>query len=365
MAKISIIGTEHMGVSLAVALKEMGNTIVNQEDCEVCWIAIDTPVDEEGHGDVASVYESIQDVKPQLRPGVLVIVSSQIPVGTSKEIVKLLGENLRYAYMPEHMRVGKGVSDFMNLTEVVVGVDDRSSLPELLDIFQDKILVITSVASAEMIKHATNAFLATSLCFIYDIADICEAVGADVLEVTRALRSDKRIGAAAYLDASAGFSGGHLERDLDYLQKVAKSKKIKIPVINAVIDKNLGRRKIITNKLGDVKGKKIAFWGITYKPGAPPSDSSLPAKLMKELKAKGAQIHPYDASDYDADPYKVVKGCMAIVCITPWEELRSLDFKKISKLMVEPRMFFDARNYFARIKGELEKVGFSYIGVGR
>lgn len=363
--KIGIVGTEHMAQSLSTCFTKLGNKIVSLKDCEVCWIAIDTPVNETGQGNIKTILGAVKEVKSQLKDGTLVIVSSQIPVGTSKEIVKILGKKFYYAYMPELMRIGKGVSDFMNLSSITVGVDGDKYKDAILNIFSGKPVVFTSVTTAEMIKHATNAFLATSLSFIYDIADLCEAVGADVTEVTKALRSDYRIGQEAYLDASAGFSGGHLERDLDYLQKVAKSEKVKIPVINAVIKKNTKRRKIVTDKLGNVKGKKIAFWGITYKPGAPPSDSSLPAKLMRDLRRVGAKISVYDSLFTDTNPYESVKNCMAIVCITPWEELKKLDYKKVSRRMVKPKIFFDARNYFSELKHIIQEAGIKYIGVGR
>ena len=363
--KISIIGSEHMAEALTKCLEMMGHTIVPLEDCEVCWIAIDTPVNEEGQGDIKPILQAVQDTKNKLVEGVLVIVSSQIPVGTSEQIIKILGEKFNYAYMPELMKIGAGVSDFMNLTRVVVGISGGDYKDKVSEVFRDKTVVFTNVASAEMIKHANNAFLATSLCFIYDIADLCEATGADVLEVTRALRSDYRIGEEAYLDASAGFSGGHLERDLDYLQKVAKLKGVDMPVINSVIKKNNERRKIIIDKLGNVKGKKIAFWGTTYKPGVPPSENSLPAKLMRDLAKKGASFVSCDSDFGNIKPQDSAEGCMAIICITPWEKLKGVDFKGLSGVMVEPKIFFDARNYFAELRSLIECAGIRYIGVGR
>ena len=365
MSKISIVGSEHMGESLPVCLEKFGNVIVPLEESDVCWIAIDTPVDENGHGDIKPIFEEIKKVKPKLKNGVLVIVSSQIPVGTSKKIIKLLGESFKYAYMPEHMKIGEGVSDFMNLEKIVMGIDDESCKSMLTEIFPGKEIVFTRVASGEMIKHATNAFLATSLCFIYDIADMCEVTGADVVDVTKALRLDYRIGKEAYLDASAGFSGGHLERDLDYLQKIAKSKKIDIPVINAVINKNDGRRKMVVDKLGNIKGKKVAFWGTSYKVGVLPSNNSLPAKLIRDLEKKGVHFVTYDPWVKKMNPYDLVEGCVAIICITPWEELKRMDFERISSVMTGPKIFFDARNYFIELESMIRNTGIEYIGVGR
>ena len=372
MIKINLIGTEHMSDSLSICLRRFGNQISSAEECDVCWIAIDTPVNNEGHGKVGPILDAIKGVKPHLRDGVLVVVSSQIPVGTSKKIQKLLGNNHEYAYMPELMRIGKGVDDFMDLARVVIGVDNKNCKTVLEVIFEGKAVMFTSVATAEMIKHANNAFLATSLSFIYDIADICEAVGADVTDVAEALRDDRRIGKEAYLDASVGFSGGHLERDLDYLQKVAKSKHVNIPVIDAVVDKNNMRRDIVISRLGRVAGKKIAFWGITYKSGVPPSDNSLPAKLMRDLKGMGARFGICDPWYEDSSPwyensslYKSVEGSMAVICITPWPDLKDVDFRRVAKLMTEPKIFFDARNYFAGRQTAIEEAGLKYIGVGR
>ena len=364
MAKIAIIGSEHMGESLPTCFEQMGNVIVPPEECDVCWIAIDTPVDKEGHGIVEPVLEAIKETKAKLGIGVLVVVSSQIPVGTSKKIVKLLGKKFSYAYMPEHMRIGTGVEDFMRLTRVVIGIDDDMPKDLLREVFEGKDVEFVSVPTGEMIKHANNAFLATSLCFIYDIADICEAVGADVIDVSKALRSDYRIGQEAYLDASAGFSGGHLERDLDYLQKVAKTNKVKTPVISAVIKKNDERRQMVVDKLGDVDGKKIAFWGTSYKEGVPPSDDSLPSKLIRDLAIKGASFIAYDPWT-ELDPYQVVEGCVAIICITPWEKLKQFDFGRISEKMVGPKILFDARNFFRDQEGSIRGGGINYIGVGR
>ena len=247
--KIAVVGKMHMAQSFSFCLERMGHKIVFLKDCEICWIAIDTPI-EKGQGNIKPVFEAVEEVKKQLRDNALVIVSSQIPVGTSKELVEILGDN--YAYIPEHMRMGRGIFDFMNLKEITIGVDNDKSKHILLELFKDKTVFFTSVASAEMIKHATNAFLATTVSFINDIADICEQVGADVADVTKALRSDWRIGKEAYLDVSVGFRGGHFDRDLNYLQQVAKEKGVDTPILSAVLEKNHKRRDKIVSKLVDL-----------------------------------------------------------------------------------------------------------------
>jgi len=241
---IAIVGTEHMAQSFSYCMERMGHKITSLEECAVCWIAIDTPINN-GVGDVTPVFEAVKKIK--LKENVLVIVSSQVPVGTSRELMKILGNN--YAYIPEHMRIGRGIFDFTNLTQITVGIDDEKLKHTLIDMFYDKTVFFTSIETAEMVKHATNAYLATTVSLINDIADICEKVGADVIDVTKALRADWRIGKEAYLDVSVGFRGGHFDRDINYLQEVAKDKGIETPILNAVMEKNHKRRDKIVSKL--------------------------------------------------------------------------------------------------------------------
>ena len=328
---------------------------------------------------------------PYLQNGIILVVSSQIPVGTSAKISKLIKTQRKnftfdYAYIPENLRLGAAVDSFMKPARIVIGIDNRNRVEDLIKVFKKlKTNILTvNVASAEMIKHATNAFLATSLCFIYDIADVCEQVGADVVEVTQGLRADKRIGHEAYLDASAGFSGGHLERDLQYLRQVAKLKHIQLPVINSVYRKNSQRRNIvltrITPLLGTFKNKTATFFGLTYKSGTPTLARSLPITLAKDLRKQGAHINLLDPAvtkaaitkeikaydcNYFTDPYAAVKGSQVIICITPWPELKQLNFTKIGKAMASPKLFFDARNYFLDVRSLIEATGIKYIGVGR
>src|SRR3990167_4449291 len=249
--KVSIVGSGHRAQSFSYCLERMGHEIVPLKECEVCWIAIDTPI-EKGQGNIEPVFKAVKEVKHQLEDGCLVICSSQIPVGTSQELIKILGNNVGYAYIPEHMRIGRGIFDFINLTQITIGVEDDKYKHILLDMFQNKTVFFTNIETAEMIKHATNAYLATTVSLINDIADICEQVGADVTDVTHALRSDWRICKEAYLDVSVGFRVGHFDRDINYLQGVAKEKGIEIPILDAVMEKNHKRRDKIVSKLIDI-----------------------------------------------------------------------------------------------------------------
>ena len=247
MSKISILGVGHMAQAFSYCLERMGHEIVSLRDSSICWIAIDTPISKTGEGDINPVFEAVKKIKSKLKDDTLVICSSQCPVGTSRELMKIVGNN--YAYIPEHMRIGRGIFDFINLKQITAGINNDNCKHILKELFYDKEVFFTSIETAEMIKHATNAYLATTVSLINDIADICEKVGADVVDVTTALRSDWRIGKEAYLDVSVGFRGGHFDRDIHYLQEVAKEKGVEIPILDAVMEKNHKRRDRIVSKL--------------------------------------------------------------------------------------------------------------------
>lgn len=248
MSKIAIIGTEHMAQSFSYCMERMGHKIVSLSECDVCWIAIDTPIND-GRGDVKPVFDATKKISSQLKEGCLVLCSSQVPVGTSKELIKILGSRVRYAYIPEHMRMGRGIFDFTNLKEITIGLDDTISRHIFGELFRDKTVFFTSIETAEMIKHAMNVYFATTVSFINDISELCEQVGATIEDVTHALRSDWRIGKEAYLDVSVGFRGGHFDRDIHYLQDVAEAKNVDISIIDAVKEKNEKLREKIVNKL--------------------------------------------------------------------------------------------------------------------
>lgn len=249
--KISIVGVDHMAQSFSYCMEKIGHEITSLEECDVCWVAIDTPISETGEGDIEPVLKAVKKIKSKLKEGVLIIVSSQVPVGTSRKLLKILGK-VNYAYVPEHMRIGRGIFDFMNLTQITVGVEDDKCKHILVDMFHDKKIFFTDIETAEMIKHATNAYLATTVSFINDIADICDKVGANIIDVTTALRADWRIGKEAYLDVSVGFRGGHLDRELNYLKQVAKDNGVETPVLDADLEKNHSRRDKIVSKLIDL-----------------------------------------------------------------------------------------------------------------
>ncbi len=361
------------------------------EKCDVLWMTIDTPIDKNDKAATEKLFGCLAKCLPFLKKEILIVFSSQLPVGTSAKIIRFIHSGRRqldfkYAYIPENLRLGEGVKSFLHPSRTVIGVNEKRTATVPLKIFcklNSKILVM-SVVSAEMVKHATNSFLATSLSFIYDISDICEVVGADIMDVSKALKADERIGERAYLDTSTGFSGGTLGRDLNFLISEAQLNKITVPVISAVNKKNRERKKIIFSKilpaLGSFKKKKIAIFGLTYKPGTPALRRSLPLETAKELFCLGSTINLFDPSvdkeqlqtelsdiKYNIfdDPYKAVKTCNAVIFITPSEEMKKYNLIKFGKLMNKPKIFFDARNYFVEKTPQIKEAGFKYIGIGR
>lgn len=350
------------------------------KECNVLWVAYDTPVKENDEVDMSVIYNAFRNVAEHLQEGVFIVVTSQLPAGSSKKIKEIISElrpglNFEYAYTPENLQLGRAVSCFFNPDRIVVGADSTEAQDKLKDIFTGlkTNFLCMSVASAEMAKHALNAFLATSLSFIYDISDVCESVGADVTEVSAALRSDPRIGEKAYLDSSIGFSGGTLGRDLKALISIAKNNSFELPVISNVFEKNKKRLHMVAEhlgkELGGIKDKTIALFGLTYKAGTSTLRRSQALMVAKELSGAGANLRLHDPEakrdDIIKDPYIAAKGADAIVFLTPWPEFEQLDFEKLKSIMNDPAVCFDSRNFFKDKEDEIRSVGFQYIGVGR
>lgn len=422
--KIAVVGLWHLGEVYSVGLAELGHKVVgisddkvvienlfrnipplaepklvdllksNQaqgrlfyttdfsliKDCNIVWLTLDTPVDGRDNIDSTIVYDTLKKSLPFLRNGVLVVVSSQVPVGSSDKIKKLIYNHrphLRfdYVYAPENLRLGEAVKCFLNPDRIVVGAESKLGFSKIAAIFSglETEIIRMSPASAEMTKHALNAFLATSLSFTYDIADICEKVGADITDVMKALRLDGRIGSRAYLDASLGFSGGTLGRDLKILLSAAVNNAVTLPIIKSVIIKNQNRKNlavsILAEKLGDLRGKHIAIFGLTYKSGTSTLRRSLALDVAKGLKRKGARLHLYDPQarrhDIENDPYRAAAGVQAVVVMTPGPEFKNLDLVKLRKVMEKPALFWDTRNFFHGQEEKISLAGFTYWGIGR
>jgi len=351
------------------------------------FVTFDTPITKNDSPDTEVIERTVAELAKNAKRGLLIVIMSQLPVGTTNKLSQRIKQirrknDLRIAYVPENLQLGRAIESFMKPARTIIGADAKAA-EEVKKVFQklpgEKIVM--SPASAEMVKHALNSFLAVSLSFIYNIADICEMAGADVVAVSRALKSDPRIGAAAYLDASLGFSGGTLMRDMRVLESIARKNKIAVPVVSGAIQTNVKRLtravKISQRHLGSLQGKKVTVLGLTYKPGTPTLRSSLAISLMKLLKRRGMVVSGSDPSasctevakltggGCDKNLYRAASGSRAVIMITAWPEYITLDLMRLKKTMRSPFLFIDARNFLASRAGEFAGLGFRYRGVGR
>ncbi len=357
--------------------------------CDALFLTIDTPVDHEDRPDTSSLFTICEGMSSFVRDDALFVVMSQVPVGTTKALYETIQRGQPsfsggYIYFPENLQLGNALACFLEPARLVIGADDEKSLESFHRIFPKKetLQFIMSLASSEMSKHALNAFLATSLSFTYNISDLCEATGADVGDVMKALKSDPRISPAAYLDTSVGFSGGTLMRDLRALSSLATEKKKSIPVIEAVLETNLRRRSVFVDRVGELLGFSLTeavcgIYGVTYKVGTPTLRRSLGVELLQLFKNCGAMVKacnpPVDEKEFEAltgislisDPYELAKGCHAVILVTPWPVFLSLDFSRIKERMEPPYLFVDTRNVLKDKEADIRRAGIQYVGIGR
>jgi UDPglucose 6-dehydrogenase len=357
------------------------------KNCDTVWLAFDTPVDDHDEVDLAPVWDAVRKMTPHLAPGTLVGASSQLPVGTSAEIVRHIAKTrpdlkFFYAYSPENLRLGDAVKCFLEPGRVVIGADTREARERAAALFAPTKadIVPMSVASAEMAKHAMNAWLATSISFTNDLADVCERVGADIEDVVKALKAEPRVGPKAYLFAGLGFSGGTLGRDLKALLAAAKRENLELPIVAGAYAKNQARNAVVParlrKKLGELRGKTLAVFGVTYKPGTPTLRRSQPLEIESALRAAGASLRLADPlavpaevaavtpSPFFRDPYEAAQGADAVLVLSPDRKLQELDFKKLASVMKTP-VLFDAQNVLVAKEPDIRSAGFAYLSIGR
>jgi len=338
-------------------------------DAEVVWIAYDTPVDDDDNADVEFVVREVESLLPHTNA--LVLISSQLPVGTTRKLEARF-PSLHFAYSPENLRLGKAIDVFTKPDRVVVGVrsdEDFDRIKTLLAPFTDHIERM-SVESAEMTKHALNAFLATSVSFINEIASICEHVGADAKEVERGLKSEQRIGPKAYLGPGAAFAGGTLARDIVFLSSVGRDHAVPTKLIDGVKASNDAHRswaqRRLRELLGELDGKRIAVWGLTYKPGTDTLRRSSAVELCRWLVAQRARVTAHDpavkAIDIDgvelrADALDAARGADALVVMTEWPEYRQIDGNAI-----DCRLVLDANRFLAAQLATNPRIVYATVG---
>lgn len=353
----------------------------------VVWVTFDTPVDEDDVADVGAVLDEVRAILPLLAPGTTVLLSSQLPVGSTAAL-EAGAPGVAFAYAPENLRLGKAIEVFLRPDRVVVGVRGdgpaRDAISELLAPL-DAPIEWMDIESAEMAKHAINAFLATSVTFINELASLCEAVGADARDVERALKSEARIGPRAYLGPGGAFAGGTLARDVRVLEDLGRERQLSTPLFSGVWASNeahrgWARRALETMLRGNgqiasgavLEGKTIAVWGLTYKPGTDTLRRSGSVELCRELVAAGAQVRAHDPAvgalpselrgvALAADPLAAARGADALVVATEWPQYREVD-ADAAIATLRGAVVVDANSYLRATLGADERVRYATVG---
>jgi len=349
-------------------------------------VTYDTPVNEEDDVDLSGIYHTFEGLASCLAQDAVIIVSAQVPVGTCESLAALIrnrSPNLRFGIgcMPENLRLGQAIERFLHPDMLVIGAEDEATLTRIEHVFSkiESPRVVVDLRTAEMTKHAMNAYLATAITFGNEIANICDLVGADATRVVEALRLERRVSPLAPLFPGLGFSGGTLARDMKVLQRLSKEYNYEAPLINGVLQLNSLQNQVVIRSIqrqyGHWQGLKIGVLGLTYKPGTSTVRRSAAIEMITVMASAGAQVKAYDPqADPDevtphlryfervGSPYEAAEGADALVLATTWPEFNDLDFPRLRGLMARP-LLLDPNN--ALKPDELTRVGFTYRGVGR
>lgn len=362
------------------------NDLKSVKKANIIYLAFDTPLNERDEVDTSVLLKTCRQIAPFMENDSILIVISQVPMGTTQqmeEIIKKTNKKLNFqiVYIPENLRLGKAFERFFKPAMIVIGTEQEKTFRAIEEIYEkvnsQKIWV--SVKTAELVKHAINTYLATSISFANEVGNIADLVGADFFSVAKILRLDERIGQYARIDPGLGFAGGTLARDLKILQKIGDDKGHETIFIDAVLSMNDWQKKWVVRKLkkifkNDLKNKKIGILGLTYTPGTSTLRRSLAVESIYDLLKEKAKVLAFDpkADKKEIKTFKglrttssldsLAKNCDAIVLMTEWPEFLKLDFKKIKSLMKTP-IFVDPKNALSELN--LSLLGFSYFGIGR
>lgn len=359
------------------------------EQALVIFLAVGTPPNEDGSADLSFVESAAGSIAQHMNGYKVVVTKSTVPIGTGERIRSLINErkksraNFGVVSNPEFLREGAAINDFMRPDRVVIGSRDEEAVAIMKDLYRPLYLieapfVITSLEAAELTKYAANAFLATKISFINEIANLCDRIGCDVHDVARGIGMDKRIG-GKFLHPGPGFGGSCFPKDTQALQSVAKEFKSTSLIVDAVIEINKLQRKEMLNKIstlmqGKVANSLIALLGLAFKPETDDMREAPSVDIIRGLIAAGARVRAYDPVakleaqkllpeiEYADDEYAAVAGADALVFVTEWNQFRALDMARIRDLMKAPRIA-DLRNIYE--PEDLRELGFQYVGVGR
>jgi len=359
-------------------------------DALIVFIAVGTPQESNGRADLSFVRAVAKSIGENLDSYKVVVTKSTVPAGTGKMVREVIEENLKeehpfsVASNPEFLREGSAIEDFMRPNRVVLGTEDPQSAAILGDLYRPLYLietpiVVTDVVTAEVVKYASNAFLATKISFINEMADLCEAVGGDVQVVAKSMGLDRRIG-PKFLHAGPGYGGSCFPKDTRAVYDFAADRNVELRIVKAVIDVNDSRAPKMIDKIreaigGKLEGRTLAMLGLTFKPNTDDLRESPAVTILDGLLAAGATVRAYDpvanqvmaaetreGVSYCEDEYEAVSGADALILATEWNQFRSLDFSKMKELLARP-IIVDLRNIYG--PDRMRELGFEYTGVGR
>ena len=358
------------------------------EQALVIFLAVGTPPLPDGSPDLSFVEAAAISVAEHMNGYKVVVTKSTVPIGTGEHIRSLIRKNQKSGLAfgivsnPEFLREGAAINDFMRPDRVVIGSADEEAIAIMRDLYRPLYLieapvVITSLEAAELTKYAANAFLATKISFINEVANLCEKIGCDVHDVARAMGMDKRIG-SKFLHPGPGFGGSCFPKDTQALASVARRFGSDSLMVDAVIEVNRRQRQAMLPKIeklvGMLSGKTIAILGLAFKPETNDIREAPAQEIIRGLLAAGAKVRAFDPVamdetakvisevDYAEDEYEAVRDADALVIVTEWNQFRALDMSRIRDLMKSPKIA-DLRNIYE--PGDLRELGFDYVGVGR
>lgn len=355
------------------------------EDCPLVIVAVNTPCLENGEADISCVIAAAKDISSLLDSYKVISIKSTVPVGTCAYIQNYISQNLKnncnfdVVSNPEFLREGSAISDMLNADRIIIGSPNQEAariMREAYSLFGRPIFETTR-ESAELIKYASNAFLATKISFINEIANFCEKVGADIKDVAEGMGLDPRIG-SQFLNAGIGFGGSCFPKDLKALIKAGETHCYEFRIIRETLKVNEIQKTIPVHKLksilGDLTGKTIGLWGLSFKPNTDDIREAPSLDIIESLINEGAIVKAFDPASmakvrvvfpeviYGQSCYETALGCHGIILVTEWDEFRNTDMKKVKSLMAEP-VIIDGRNVLDA--QQLKEIGFEYIGTGR
>lgn len=432
MKKITVIGVGYVGLVTGTCLAEMGNKVIGLDidkekikklnkgvipiyeqgleelvkenvkhkrlefttdikkavkEAEIIFIAVGTPPMPDGSVNLDYVKSAAKSIAENMNGYKVVVNKSTVPIGTGDAVTKIIQENYGGDFdvvsNPEFLREGTAVHDFMNPDRVVIGASSdkaRKIMKDLYKNFGTENLVMTNVKTAEMIKYASNSFLATEISFINSIANLCEKLGADVEDVSQGMMLDKRIGQKAFLHAGVGYGGSCFPKDVKGLIQIAQENGIRFGILEEVEGTNQAQKQSLLGKVqrllgDDLHGKNITLWGLAFKPHTDDVREAPALVVIKQLLDRGAEVRVFDpiakesakrilgeTVTYEDNLEDSVKNADALVIVTEWPEFREVDLKEMKSKM-KTAYVIDGRNIFD--PAEMKKLGFKYISVGR